>query len=54
MFGRIADETRAWLNHLTTGPPCHITTGARLITLVATAAIEEASRTGDAGRVDLG
>lgn len=47
MFGRIADETRAWLDHLTAGTPCHITTGREaLVTLAATLAIEESSRTG--------
>lgn len=46
MFGRIADETRAWLDHLTVGTPCHLTTGwEALVTLAATIAIEEASHT---------
>jgi predicted dehydrogenase len=49
MFGRIADETRAWLDHLTVGTPCHLTTGPEaLITLAATAAIEDAARSGTA------
>ena len=49
MFGRIADETRAWLDHLTAGTPCHLTTGPEaLVTLAATLAIEEASRIGRA------
>lgn len=53
MFGRIADETRAWLDHLTVGTPCHLTTGPEaLVTLAATLAIEEASRTGEIVRVD--
>lgn len=53
MFGRIADETRAWLDHLTVGTPCHLTTGPEaLVTLAATLAIEEASRTGEAVRVE--
>ena len=48
MFGRIADETRAWLDYLTMGTPCHLTTGPEaLVTLAATLAIEEASRTSE-------
>ena len=47
MFGRVGDETRAWLEHLSTGAPCHITTGreARAV-LELTLAIEESARTG--------
>lgn len=53
MFGRIADETRAWLDHLTVGTPCHLTTGPEaLVTLAATLAIEEASRSGESIRVE--
>jgi hypothetical protein len=53
MFGRIADETRAWLDHLTVGTPCHLTTGPEaLVTLAAMLAIEEASRTGETVRVE--
>lgn len=53
MFGRIADETRAWLDYLTVGTPCHLTTGPEaLVTLAATLAIEEAARTGEAVRVE--
>ena len=53
MFGRIADETRAWLDYLTMGTPCHLTTGPEaLVTLAATLAIEEASRTGEAVAVE--
>ena len=53
MFGRIADETRAWLDYLTVGTPCHLTTGPEaLVTLAATLAIEEASHTGEAVRVE--
>jgi predicted dehydrogenase len=49
MFGRIADETRAWLDYLTVGTPCHLTTGPEaLVTLAATLAIEEACRSGEA------
>lgn len=53
MFGRIADETRAWLDHLTVGSPCHLTTGPEaLVTLAATLAIEEASRSGRSVSID--
>ena len=47
MFGRVADETRAWLDHLSTGAPCHITTGreARAV-LELTIAIQDAARSG--------
>lgn len=53
MFGRVADETRAWLDHLSSGAPCHITTGeqARQV-LAVTTAIEESARTGDAVAID--
>ena len=47
MFGRIADETREWLDHHSAGVPCHLTTvqeGRK--TLQVTLAMEEASRTG--------
>lgn len=45
MFGRVADETRAWLDHLTTGAPCHITTAAEARrTLQVTLAIDESAR----------
>jgi predicted dehydrogenase len=46
MFGRVGDETRAWLDHLTVGGPCHITTAAEArTTLSVTLAIDEAART---------
>ncbi len=53
MFGRVADETRAWLDHLSTGAPCHITTGgeARQV-LAVTTAIEESARTDRVVRID--
>src|SRR5262245_52206297 len=48
MFGRVAEETRTWLDYLTAGTPCHLSTGKEaLVTLAATLAIEEASRTGE-------
>ena len=47
MFGRVADETRAWLDHLTTGAPSHLTTAREARDVLAvTIAIEEAVRTG--------
>jgi len=46
MFGRVADETRAWLDHVTRGGPCHITTAEEArTTLQVTLAIDEAART---------
>jgi predicted dehydrogenase len=53
MFGRVADETRAWLDHLTTGAPCHVTTGEEALrTLRLTLAIEDAARTGGVIHLD--
>jgi predicted dehydrogenase len=53
MFGRVADETRAWLDHLGTGAPCHITTAVEALTVLdVTIAIEEAARTG--GPIEIG
>ncbi len=47
MFGRVADETRAWLDHLSLDAPCHITTADEaLAVLDVTLAIEKAARTG--------
>lgn len=47
MFGPIADETRAWLDHLSTGAPMHLSTAedARR-SLEVTLAIEESVSTG--------
>ncbi len=48
MFGRVADETRAWLDFLTTDKPCHLTTAREARqTLQITLAIDAAARTGD-------
>lgn len=45
MFGRVADETRAWLDHLTVGSPCAITSAAEArVTLAVTLAIDQAVR----------
>lgn len=47
MFGRVADETRAWLDHLVVGSPCHITTAAEArTTLAVTLAIDESAAAG--------
>ena len=47
MFGRLANETRAWLDHLVTGADCHLTTlqEARQV-LAVTLAVETSLRTG--------
>jgi predicted dehydrogenase len=46
-LGPIADETRAWLDHLATGKPCHLATPADARnTLAVTLAIEESARSG--------
>jgi predicted dehydrogenase len=45
MFGRIADETRAWLDHLTAGTPAHHTEPeAAYRNLLVTRALDEAAR----------
>jgi hypothetical protein len=55
MFGRVADETRAWLDHLSTGAPCHITTaGEARQVLAVTIAIETAARNGGTVAIDGG
>jgi predicted dehydrogenase len=53
MFGRLANETRAWLDHVVTGGACHLTTlhEARRV-LAVTLAIETSLRTGEAVTVD--
>ncbi|MBA2961081.1 MULTISPECIES: Gfo/Idh/MocA family protein [Ramlibacter] len=46
-LGPIADETRAWLDYLSTGKPCNLATPADARhTLAVTLAIEESARTG--------
>jgi predicted dehydrogenase len=48
-LGPIADETRAWLDYLSTGKPCNLATPADARnTLAVTLAIEESARTGRA------
>ena len=45
-WGPLGDETRSWLDHLATGKPCSLTTGADARrTLAVTLAVEEAVRT---------
>lgn len=53
MFGPIADETRAWLDHLATGTPMHLSTAedARR-SLEVTLAIEESATTGQVVAID--
>jgi myo-inositol 2-dehydrogenase/D-chiro-inositol 1-dehydrogenase len=47
MFGRVGDETRAWLDHLATGRECHLTTAEEArTTLQVTLAIDESAATG--------
>ena len=47
MFGPLADETRSWLDHLSTGVADHLATAEEAYrTLAVTLAIEEAVRTG--------
>lgn len=55
MFGRVADETRAWLDHLTTGAPCHITPARQAREVLAvTTAIETAAQTGEPVKINQG
>ena len=53
MFGRLANETRAWIDHLVTGAECHLTTLAEARTVLAvTLAIEESLATGESVTID--
>ena len=52
MFGRLANETRAWIDYLVTGTDCHITTVREARTVLAvTLAIEESLATGEAVKI---
>jgi predicted dehydrogenase len=52
MFGRLANETRAWIDNLVTGTDCYLTTVQEAHTVLAvTLAIEESLATGDAVKV---
>ncbi len=54
-WGPLADETRAWLDHLATGRPCALATAEEARqTLEVTLAIEQSARTGEAVRLPLG
>ena len=55
MYGPIGDETRSWLDHLSTGRPCHLATAEEARqTLEVTIAMVESARTGDAVKLPLG
>jgi predicted dehydrogenase len=51
-WGPLANETRAWLDHLATGQPTvHTTPEQARLNLVTTLAIEQAVATGDRVRI---
>jgi predicted dehydrogenase len=51
-LGPVASETRAWLDHLATGQPCHLATPAEARqNLEVTLAIEEAARSRETVRL---
>ncbi len=53
MFGRLADETRAWIDHVATGAGCYLTTVDEARTVLAvTLAMEESLSTGAAVAVE--
>lgn len=53
MFGPIADETRSWLDHLSTGSDTHLALPAEALrALDVTLAMEESSRTGQPVKLD--
>ncbi len=53
-WGPLANETRAWLDHLVTGnPTAHTTPEQALINLETTIAIERSARSGQAVRLPL-
>ena len=53
-WGALANETRAWLDHLVTGnPTVHTTPEQALVTLETTIAIERSARTGQPVRLPL-
>ena len=53
-WGPLANETRAWLDHLVTGAPTvHATPQQARVTLETTIAIERAAATGQAIRLPL-
>jgi hypothetical protein len=53
-WGPVANETRAWLDHVVTGnPTAHATPEQALINLETTIAIERSARTGQPVRLPL-
>ena len=53
-WGPLANETRAWLDHLVTGAPtAHTTPGQAMINLETTLAMERSARTGEPVRLPL-
>ncbi len=53
-WGPVANETRAWLDHLSTGRPCALASAAEARqTLEVTLAIEQSARTGQTVRLPL-
>lgn len=52
MFGRLANETRGWIDHLVTGVDCHLTTVDEAHRVLATTlAIEESLATGESVKI---
>lgn len=55
MFGRLANETRAWIDSVATGSDCHLTTAQEARRVVAvTSAIERSLTTGESVQIDRG
>ncbi|MBT3350159.1 MAG: Gfo/Idh/MocA family oxidoreductase [Nitrospinaceae bacterium] len=55
MYGPIGDETRGWLDYLSTGRPCHLATAAEARqTLEVTIAMEKSAHTGEVVKLPLG
>jgi hypothetical protein len=53
-WGPLANETRAWLDHLVTGnPTAHTTPEQAIVNLETTIAIERSARTGQPVRLPL-
>jgi predicted dehydrogenase len=53
-WGPLANETRAWLDHLVTGSPtAHTTPEQAMINLETTLAMERSARTGESVRLPL-
>jgi hypothetical protein len=55
MFGRLANETRSWIDYLASGSDCHLTTVQEARRVVAvTSAIEQSLATGESVPIDQG